>query len=116
MRNILFVSWLLFALPLSGCIAIGPKDLAIVSIKTVDYREQAELPAPPKAGSMKMINPYRDFLFSLSEEKGEEPITPNDIEVYFRQQENNQSFKNAKQKKPFLKIEFSSKKFVQIYQ
>lgn len=109
MRNILFASWLLFALPLSGCFASYPKDVAIVSIKTVDYREQAELPAPPRTGSIKAIDPYRDFLFSLSEEKGKEPITPNDVEAFFRQQENNQSFKNAKQQKPLLKVEFSSK-------
>ena len=109
MRNILFASWLLFVLPLSGCVASYPKDVAIVSIKTVDYREQAELPAPPEKGSIKAIDPYRDFLFSLSDKKGNEPITSNDIEAYFRQEENDQSFKNSKQKKPILKIEFSSK-------
>jgi len=109
MSRILFASWLLFTLSLSGCVTNYPKDVSIVSIKTVDYREQAELPAPPKTGSIKEIDPYRDFLFSLSEEKGAKPITPNDVEAYFRQQENNQSCKTTKQHKPLLKIEFSSK-------
>jgi len=80
-----------------------------VSVQTVDYRDQAELPAPPKVGSVKLVDPYRDFLFALSEKKGEVSIDPSDIAVYFRRQENNQSFKNAKQKRFLLKVAFTSK-------
>ncbi len=109
MRGARFVLWLFLILFVSGCIANYPKDVVIVSIKVVDYREQVELPAPPKTGSIKAIDPYRDFLFSISEKKGDKPIGPSDVEAYFRQQKNNQSFKYAKQKKLLLKIEFSSK-------
>ncbi len=108
MEKLLF-AWLGGALLLGGCIENYPKDIAVVSIKAVDYREQAELPAPPIKGTIKAIDPYRDFLFALSEEKGKEPITPGDIEVYFRQQEHNKSFKNAKRQKPMLRVEFVSK-------
>jgi hypothetical protein len=100
---------------MSGCVADYPQDIAIVSIKVVDNREQAELPAPPMPGSIKAVDPYRDFLFSLSDEKGVEPITPADIEVYFRNQESNQSFKNAKQQKPLLKVTFQSKENLSNY-
>jgi hypothetical protein len=86
-----------------------PKDIKFISIETVDYREQAELPAPPKMGEIKAFDPYRDFLFSLSEEKKTEPITPRDIESFFKMQGHIQALKSAKEKKPILKIEFSSK-------
>lgn len=108
MKNILSTV-LVCAFLLSGCIANYPKDIAISSIQAVDNREQAELPAPPIKGTIKAIDPYRDYLFALSEKKGKEPITSDDIEAYFQQQKNNQSFKNTKRQKPLLKVEFTSK-------
>lgn len=113
MRNTLFVWFGL--LVLSGCVANYPKDIAVVSIKVVDRREQAELPAPPEPGAFKLNNPYRDFLQSLSKAKGDELITPEDISVYFQRQESNQSFKNKKPRNPLFKIKFTSKENLHKY-
>lgn len=108
MRNALFI-WLSCIFFLNGCVANYPKDIAVVSIKVVDGREQSELPAPPAPGVFRSNDPYRDFLFSLSEDKGKKVISPSDISVYFQRQSSNESFKNAKPQKPVLKLEFTSK-------
>jgi len=107
MRNTLFI-WLSILFILSGCVTNHPKDVAILSIKVVDEREQAELPPTPAADSFKSKHPYRDFLFALSEAKGDEPIKPEDMAVYFREQGANQTFKNSKPQKPLLRVEFTS--------
>lgn len=108
MRNTLFV-WLFCIFVLTGCITNYPKDIAVVSIKVVDNREQAELPVPPAADEFRPTNPYRDFLLALAESKGDKPIKPDDMAVYFSKQETNQSFKNAKPQKLLFRLEFSSK-------
>ncbi len=108
MRNTLFI-WLVCIFVLTGCVTNYPKDIAVVSIKVVDRREQTELPPPPAADSFKSINPYRDFLFALSEAKDGKPIKPEDMAVYFREQETNQSFKNAKPQKLLFRVKFTSK-------
>ena len=107
MRNTLFI-WLVCIFVLTGCVTNYPKDIAVVSIKVVDRREQAELSPPPAKDSFKSKHPYRDFLLALAEAKGEEPIRPEDMAVYFQEQEVNQVFKNAKPREPLLKVEFSS--------
>lgn len=108
MRNTLFV-WLSCIFVLSGCVTNYPKDIAVVSIKMVDRREQAELPPPPALDSFKSINPYREYLLALSKAKGEEPIKPEDMAAYFREQGTNQAFKNSKPQKPLFRVEFASK-------
>ena len=101
--------WLGYAFLLGGCIEYHPKDIAVVSIKVVDYREQAEFQSGSIKGSLKPYDPYHDFLLALWEEKGEELVTPSDISVYFQQQKNNEFFKKTKPQKPIFKLEFTSK-------
>ncbi len=94
---------------LCGCIAKYPTDITVNLVKAVNNREQAELPAKPIPGTRKAVDPYRDFLFAMSEDKGELPITPGDVAVYFREQQGNETFKNLKIQKPLLKVEFTSR-------
>ncbi len=113
--RITLLAWIGCTLFLSGCVANYPKDITVVSINVVDRREQAELPAPPTQGSFKLNDPYRDFLRTLSKAKGQKAIKPEDMVVYFRKQEANQSFKNAKPQKPLFRIEFTSKENLHKY-
>lgn len=114
LMRILLLAWI-YSLLISGCMANYPNDVALVSVKVVDYREQPELPTRVESGSTRSIDPYRDFLLALSKKKGNEPITPSDIDVYFVQQSKNEFFKNSKQNKPLLKIEFTSKENLHEY-
>lgn len=107
MKNNLYGVLAVFSL--SGCIVNYPKDIAVISIKSLDYREQAELAVSYGSHSLEFNDPYSDFLFALSEKKGKVPITSGDIKVYFQKQDGDQAFKNAKMQKPLLKIEFVSK-------
>ena len=93
---------------LSSCVTNNPKDVAVESITVVDNREQAELPPPPAKDPFKSKYPYREFLLGLSEAKGKDPIRPEDMAAYFREQEVNQAFKKAKPRKPLLRVEFTS--------
>lgn len=95
----------------AGCVAYHPRDIAVVSVEAVDNREVAELGAPVPTGSPPAYVPYHEFLSTLllKSAEGGPPVTPADMEPYFRRQKNNQAFKNAKEKKPILKIAFTSK-------
>lgn len=110
MRKALFFSvWLSCTFFINGCVAVYPQDIAVTSISVVDYRDQAEFPAPAMNGSSWPTDPYRDFLFALSEKKGKTLISPSDIDVYFQQQKRNESFKRAKPQVPIFKLTFTSK-------
>ena len=95
----------------AGCVAHHPRDLRLVSVEAVDSREVAEIGTLVPTGSPPTYDPYHEFLTALllRSAEGGPPVTPADMEPYFRRQKNNQAFKNAKQKKPMLKIAFTSK-------
>ena len=65
---------------------------------------------PSGTGSPPAYDPYRVFLDALllKSAEGGPPVTPADMEPYFRQAEDNLAFKNAKRKIPILKITFTS--------
>ena len=92
----------------AGCVAHHPRDLALVSVEAVDNREVAEIGTPDPTGRHRSVDPYRLFLEAVRARKGPSPITPEDMEPYFRQAKGTQWFRDAKEKAPRLKITFTT--------
>ena len=50
------IIWLCCVFCMSGCVADYPQDIAIVSIKVVDNREQAERDGPANSDSFSFLD------------------------------------------------------------
>lgn len=68
---------------LEGCITRYPRDISLVSVQAVDYRQEPMLPAAPAKGTRTMIDPYRDFLKQLSVTGYDQLIKDSDFQTYF---------------------------------